>query len=139
MKNKIVVAVLVALIAGGAGGFFAGQKYAQKKGMAARGQAFQQFRGQGGPAGAVVGRRDNGGFVSGEILSRDDKSVTVKLVDGGSKIVFLSGSATISKSTEGTVSDLEVGKQIMVNCSVGSDGSVTAQSIQIRPIPVSNK
>ncbi|OIO07392.1 hypothetical protein CO115_00755 [Candidatus Falkowbacteria bacterium CG_4_9_14_3_um_filter_36_9] len=53
--------------------------------------------------------------------------------DGGSKIVFLSDSTSIGKTTDGTVADLEAGKQVTINGKDNSDGSVTAQSIQIRP------
>jgi len=133
MKKTIVLCVLLVLIAG-AGSFFGGMKYTQAKNSATRTQ--QAAARQGGFNG--MGRRNgangqNGAFINGEILSKDDKSVTIKLQDGGSKIVLLSGSTTIGKTTDGTVNDLEVGKNVMVNGTNNSDGSVTAQSIQIRP------
>ena len=74
-----------------------------------------------------------GGFTAGEIIAKDDKSVTVKLQNGGSKIVFLSDSTEITKSAEGALSDLEIGKNISVNGTTNSDGSVTAHTIQLRP------
>ena len=37
------------------------------------------------------------------------------------------------KSTTGVVSDLTTGENLMVNGTVNADGSITAQTIQIRP------
>jgi len=138
MKNVIIAVVITTLIIGG-GSFFAGIKYTQAKNNTAA-QSLnangRQFRtGTGTPG---QNRGANGGFVNGSILSKDDKSITVQIQGGGSKIIFLSGSTTISKSADGTISDLEIGKNVMVNGTANSDGSVSAQSIQIRPAGINN-
>ena len=141
-KKQIVVSVVV-LVVGGALGFFGGIKYQQSKTALARTQAGSRFAG--GPGGGAFfaqtgqggqGRRvggANGGFAAGEVLSKDDKSVTIKMQDGGSKIVFYSPSTQISKPEPVQVSDLSVGENVVVAGSQNSDGSVTAQTIQIRP------
>jgi hypothetical protein len=149
MKKNIIF-LIIAIIVGG-GSFYGGMKYDQKnnsgkistaglQNMTAeqRQQSFQQFRGSGNNQGVrrngTVGQSGGGGaFLNGEIISKDDKSVTIKLRDGGSKIVFLSDSTSIGKTTDGTAADLEAGKQVTINGKDNSDGSVTAQSIQVRP------
>ncbi|MBU4223931.1 hypothetical protein KJ934_01770 [Patescibacteria group bacterium] len=147
MNNKII-AIIVGVILVGGSSFYAGMKYGQsnplnlKQGnFSAQGgqnltpeQRQQRAREFGGTAGiGTRAGRAGAGFIGGEIISKDDKSITLKLQDGGSKIVFLSDSTEIAKSDEGVLSDLEIGKNITVNGAVNSDGSVTAQTIQIRP------
>ena len=137
MNKSIVIIIAVTLIVG-AGAFYGGMKYAENKATAGWQQRTQQFSGNAGAGfsgGTGGGQRGGGGFISGEILSKDDKSVTVKLQDGGSKIVFLSDSTKITKSTDGALSDLEAGKNVSVNGAANPDGSITAQTIQLRSQP----
>ena len=134
MNNKIITGV-IAVILVGSGSFYAGMKYDQGKTGATLGgngqTRNQQFGGMGGGGGRGV--RANGGFSSGEILSKDDKSITLKLRDGGSKIIFLSTSTQIMKATEGALKDLNVGEEVTATGSTNADGSITAQSVQVRP------
>lgn len=69
--------------------------------------------------------------VMGEILSQDDKSITVKVSDGGSKIIFINDMTKISKSTTATKADLKIGEKITIFGPENSDGSVTADNIQL--------
>ena len=150
--NKLIAIVIATAVVVGGVAFFGGMKYAESKSPRGRvSQAdFQNLQnlspeerqqrlqelganaGAGFRGGAGGGQR-GGGFTTGEIISKDDKSVTVKLQGGGSKIIFLSDSTEITKSASGSINDLEVGKNISINGTANSDGSVTAQTIQLRP------
>jgi len=127
MKNSIIIAILVAIIVGG-GAFFGGMKYQQSK--------QRSFFRQGNAPGLRAGVGNRLGFrpVNGEIISLDDKSITVKLQDGSSKIVLISDKTEINKAAEATKSDLKVGDKVAVFGQENSDGSVTAQNVQINPI-----
>lgn len=132
-KTKLIIGGVV--IAGVS--FFAGAKYDQSKIVAPspRGAGFLQ-NGTGGMRGTRTGGTFNG--ASGSIVAKDATSITISLRDGsGSKIVFLSASTTVMKTTNGTASDLTTGKEVTVSGSANSDGSINAQSIQLRPSPVS--
>lgn len=136
--KKLLPAILITVAVIGAGAFYGGMKYDQSKNAAAlqdRQARFQQLGANGGANGGVRGTR-GGGFTNGEIISKDDKSITVKMKDGSSKIVFYSSTTEIGKFTSGAITDIEAGKNVSINGIANSDGSITAQSIQIRsPIP----
>ncbi|MCX6813709.1 MAG: hypothetical protein NT078_00545 [Candidatus Azambacteria bacterium] len=131
MKNNNVLMIILVAIIVGAGGFFTGTKYQQSKSPAAS----RQFAGgQGMRNGLGQGNRQGFRPVSGEIISADEKSVTVKLQDGSSKIVLFSSKMTINKAAEGTIADLKVGEKVSVFGTDNTDGSVTAQNIQLGQI-----
>jgi hypothetical protein len=122
-KIGFVIGGIVVLI----GVFYCGMVYGKsiKPAGTAGLQAFGGARGTRGGGG--------GGFTTGEILSKDDKSITLKLMNGGSKIIFLDANTKISKSVSGSTADLSVGTQVSVMGAANTDGSVNAQSVQIRP------
>ena len=131
MKNINLITIILLIIVG-AGGFFGGMKYQQGK-QPLRGdfQSRAGMRQQNLPTGAQ--QRMGAGTVRGEIISRDETSITVKLPDGSSKIVLISENTAINKATEGSVDDLKTGEQVMIIGQTNSDGSVTAQNIQLNP------
>jgi hypothetical protein len=134
MGNKILVAIVIVVVA--VGGFFAGMKYQQSKtqSAAAGGFAYRQGIGQGGAGGFRRFAGQNGQAVRGQIVSTDNGTMTVKLADGSTKIVVLSGNTNITKAASGTKDDLKTGEQVMVFGSNNSDGSVTAQIVQLNPM-----
>lgn len=139
-RNHILtMSLLIILVAGGA--FYGGMKYGTAKAAQDRSNQRANFGMNVGPAGSGrqrgqgQGRNNNagGGFVAGDILSKDDKSITIKTRDGGSQIVYFSDSTTVGKTVDGSLSDLNTGQAVMVNGKANSDGSLVANNIQIRP------
>lgn len=130
MKNNIIVTGVIVILVG-ALGFFGGMKYQQSKGS---GNSGRQFAG-GRPGGLNSQGRTggNGRPVIGEIISQDDKSITVKLADGSSKIVLLTDKTAINKATEATKTDLVTGARVLASGTDNTDGSMTAVNIQLNP------
>lgn len=130
---KKILPIIVALIVVGGGAFYGGMKYGQsiRRNFIRQNLSRQEFGTNMFP-GVRTGRSGQG-FVAGEIIAKDETSVTVKLRDGGSRIIFYSDSTEISKFVKGASDDLEIGKNIIVNGKINADGSITAESIQLRP------
>lgn len=99
--------------AGRAGGFAGGAPGAQRGGFA-RGAA-------------------TGGMVNGSVVSLADNILTIKGRDGGSRVVLFTGSTKVSKSVDGARTDVKEGTNVLIIGSQNSDGSVTAETVQIRP------
>jgi len=129
MKKLILIFVIVLLIVGG-GAFYGGIKYQQSHLPAGR-----NFSGQFGTRNANNANTNNmnNSVANGQIISQDNQSITVQLQNGSSKIVFFSEATQIMKADKGSAADLTNGENVMVNGKTNSDGSLTAQMIQIRP------
>ncbi len=128
MKTSIALGLAVlTLIVGFAGGYFFRNYRLSKMRQNFAGQ-FPRTTNNGSQTNRLGGRP-----VVGEIISKDDKSITVKMADGSTKIVILSDSTTYSKTDTGSRDDLNVGTQVGVFGTDNSDGSVSAQNVQLNP------
>lgn len=128
MKNQtIIIVILVTVVMAGAG-FFGGMQYQkmQRTSFSANGV---------NPQGRRFGMngQNGGAAVRGSVLNSDANSITVKLADGSSKIVLLSGTTTITEATMAARTALQTGTQVMAIGTTNSDGSVTATTIQLNP------
>lgn len=133
MSKKIALVVGLVVVAGGLA-FYGGMKYGQNKSLAAAAQRQARFGQMGGANSNRTGRVGaGGGFVNGEIVSVSDQSLTVKINNDGSKVVFFTSTTPILKSVTGTSQDLKAGEQVMITGATNPDGSISAQNIQIRP------
>ncbi len=138
---KKIISIIIALVIIGGGAFYGGMKYGQSEGLShqnfqnlsleQRQQLFQGNMGESFQRGIRMGTELS--FLNGEVIDKDEQSLTLKLSDGGSKIVFLSDSTEISKTIKGLIDDVEIGKQIMISGEQNSDGSYTAKTIQLSP------
>jgi hypothetical protein len=131
MKKKLLAILVLLVIAGGF--FYGGFVYAGSKNPVGR---LVQGNFPDGNFRRSVGAQGSGqmgaNFINGEVISKDSTSLTVKLRDGGSKIVFFSSTTEVVKSVAGSLDDLQVGGTIMVTGSTNQEGSLTAQNIQLR-------
>ncbi|MDO8436093.1 MAG: DUF5666 domain-containing protein [bacterium] len=141
---KKIIPITIALVVVGGGAFYGGMIYGQNRSPLSNfsrqnlqnltpEQRQQLFQGNIGGGSGGSGRGSGSGFLNGEVLDKDEKSLTLKMSDSGSKIVFFSSSTQISKTTDGAINDIEVGKQITVSGNQNSDGSYTAKMIQLKP------
>lgn len=161
---KKLLPVIIVIIVVGAGAFYGGMKYAASKTPRGEfsSQNTEQFRNLSpeeqrqrlGEFGANIGNlgsrlRERGGnnFANGEIIAKDGQSITVQLLarpnstgqnsdeqESGSRLVFFSETTEVTKTAEATSSDLEINKTVLVTGKQNSDGSLTAETIQLSPL-----
>jgi len=134
MKNNNIIMVILLLVVAVVS-FYGGTLYQSKNypnSFANRGMMDNSGpRGQNG----IAFRNRNGsqGMVRGQIENMDDKSLTIKMPDGSSKLVLLTSSTTIDKVDQTTKADLKTGQTVAVFGAANSDGSISATSIQLNP------
>ncbi len=137
MNMKKILPIIIAVIVTGSVAFYGGMKYQTSKtptGLAGANFQKQMFSGQNGQqngAARRIGGTGGANMAAGEIIARDAQNITVKLQDGGSKIIFFSDSTKITKSANGTINDIEIGQTVMAGGKQNTDGSLTAETLQI--------
>lgn len=97
-------------------------------------QQRQQILRQSGLSGGAGGFGGRGGL-SGDVVSKDASSMTIKTSDGSTHVVYYTNATTVNKTMAGSLSDVTTGETISVTGSRNSDGSTSATAIQIRPAP----
>ena len=133
MNTNQVIGVAIAFIIVGGGAFYAGMSYA------AGSQKTPSQSGFSGGAGGFAGRTGarggaGGGFTAGTIVSSGQGTISIQQQNGSSTEIVLVGQSTqILKTVAGSASDLSVGTTVTITGTSNSDGSMTANEIQIRP------
>lgn len=142
-KNPLLTTLVAAIAAGLIGlgiGFYAGKAgigatmMANNAGSPSQGNQAGGNRFQGGARGQNGTGFANRNGVAGQIIASDDKSLTVKMPDGSSKIVLISSSTIYENTTKATQSDAKTGTQVRVIGTTNSDGSVTANTVMLNPV-----
>jgi len=135
-KNLILIIIGFILLAGGFwGGYANGSSKSRNTFNPANfagGNRAANFNVTGGQM-IRRGGQNGGGFAQGEIIAKDEQSITVKMSDGSTKIIFYSSGTDIAKTAVATVDDLTVGENALVSGQASSDGSIAASNIQLRP------
>jgi hypothetical protein len=164
-KSRHAMAIIAIILIAGGGGFYGGMTYQKSVGTKAltaggsggidaaqfqnmtpeeRQQFFQQNAGNasfrtGGTRGtASTGgmRPGNAGLTSGSVVKMDDTSMTVDLGQSGTKLILLSDKTSFTKPTEVQAKDLAVGDNVVVSGQINADGSIMADSVQVRLMPL---
>jgi len=130
--KKIWVVVIVVVCAGVF--FYIGMVYGKNTAQSSAGGRgtfvlSSSTRGFAGRFGSGAG----GTGTTGQIISIGNGSLTVQLPNGNSQVVFYSSSTMIVEPTQVPASALKSGSQVVVAGTSNSDGSMTAQTIQVRP------
>ncbi len=132
--KKQIISMVILLIVFSAGSFFAGTKYQQSKLTS----GFKQMTANGAQNGVRSGTRTGASIPNiGEITKVDDSSITIKTMDGSSKIILISDSTVFNQSTSAAKTDLKVGSKVEITGDQNTDGSVTGKTINLSPsVPV---
>lgn len=139
----IIGSVALAVVTG-AVGFWGGTTYSRTKmisNFGNRGEGRLMMQGQNGNTKMNGNRLSQGApgqmgqrNTAGEVTAKDDKSMTVKMSDGSSKTIILSDKTVYRISEEASSSKIEVGTKVAVFGDSSTDGSVTADNIEINPV-----
>jgi hypothetical protein len=121
--NQLTAGLVVVI--GILGGFYFGAKYGQGHPAPASSPAAATSQGTGGGGGVIAPA------AAGAITAVNGNTITVHDRQSGKDVRVDVSAARISKTTQGTSSDLTQNENVTVIGQAGSDGTVTAQTIAI--------
>lgn len=135
MNKTILTAVIVAVVAGGAGfaaGRLIGTRGQPPFGDRQFGAGAERFGQSTGPGTEQREFRQGMQQAVGEVLSLDATGFTLTLPGGGSRIVLVPATAAVTTAASASLQDIVVGSQVSVTGITNDDGSITANSLQLR-------
>jgi hypothetical protein len=74
--------------------------------------------------------------IIGQIDKINDKQLTIKLMDGGSRLLMLPSEAVITRMASATATDLVVGQNIMAS-GAEENGMIVVKTLQVSPSEIS--
>ena len=130
MKTQQLVIVAVGAVIIAALAFYGGMQYQKSQGR----QAFAGgFAGASRQFGGAANSATRGRPVVGSIVNQDASSFTVKLADGSTKIVLIDDKTIFDKTSTVPQSEVKTGENVGVFGITNTDGSITAQNVQLNP------
>ena len=127
MNRNIIITAIVALGIGLGGGYAA----ARASAPANTGGSNASFA-RGGARSLRSRNQSANGFIAGTVAKKDSESITINTRDGNSHLVLLTPATSVFKSVAGSLTDVTIGSTVTVSGSTNSDGSISADSIQLR-------
>ncbi|MCP2241285.1 hypothetical protein [Lentzea aerocolonigenes] len=133
-KTTMILGVAVLAIVAFVGGVFVQKSFGSTQTPTRQNAAGRQFNGtppsgQNRPNGGNFGGRGT----TGTIDHVDGTTVYVKTPNGQIVKVSTSDTTKVQITSEGKLSDLKAGQQVVVQGQAGQDGTVTGQTITQRP------
>lgn len=138
MKTKETTMIVIGAIVIAGTSFYGGMKYRDSQRTAFLNNNFGSMMGQnnqrvgGTPNGGMM-RVNRGRPVIGEIIEIDTDTITIKQQDGSSKIVLTTEKTIFNKTATVQKEEMKIGEEIGVFGTENSDGSYTAQNVQLNP------
>lgn len=141
VKHTTAIIAIVVIVAASLGAGILIDKYALPNKAATNLAGRQMMYGGPGQNGqfARTGRNGaagaGGAMITGELLKKDAGSLSLKTRDGNSLLVLVTSSTRATKMVDGSIDDLKLGEEVIVNGTTNSDNSITAQMVQVRQQP----
>ncbi|KKQ59993.1 MAG: hypothetical protein US82_C0047G0003 [Parcubacteria group bacterium GW2011_GWC1_38_22] len=135
MKKQILITTVIVIIVG-VGMFFVGRKFevqrsaqfVQKENISLDNPVQSQQ-----PQDNVVQSQQSGRpNATGEIVTKDDGNIIIKLRDGSTKKIIVTEVTTAKKIDTINITELNVGQQISATGKNSEDGDFQAQNVTIR-------